>query len=313
MEPKAKHILIGSFTVGVIILAMLMVLFFSHGFEHKASRYYTVIFNDGVSGLSRGSAVEYSGLSVGEVVRLSLDPHQPNRVVAKIRLPADVTVYSGVKARLTIKGVTGLAVISLKGGDTTSAPIEGAKDIDDPAPEIVAIESSLAALINNGQDLMQNLTQLSVNVNKLFSPNNIQSFNQTLENIEKISHAVSNVLDPEFEQKFSGLMDSINNTMSSLEQISKEVNHFAQQGGKSLLKDAQQAIDNINQTSLVIRQLFEDNQYAVTQGTKGIARIAPALKSFEDAMVTMKSILQDLKDKPLQYMIEGQNLKEYRP
>lgn len=51
-----------------------------------------MVFNEAVSGLSKGSSVQYSGIKVGDVVSLRLDPQDPRRVLARIRLAGDTPV-----------------------------------------------------------------------------------------------------------------------------------------------------------------------------------------------------------------------------
>ena len=45
-----------------------------------------------VSGLSKGSSVQYNGIKVGDVIELRLDDKDPRRVLARIRLAANTPV-----------------------------------------------------------------------------------------------------------------------------------------------------------------------------------------------------------------------------
>ena len=121
MEQRAKthfNWFIHSFSKCGIIVAIVVLGKIT---TNKEWQYYIVQFDESISGLSVGSAVEYSGLKIGEVERLELQPN-PNYVNAYIKIDADVQVHSDVVAMLSLVGVTGQSVIALSGG-TKDSPV----------------------------------------------------------------------------------------------------------------------------------------------------------------------------------------------
>ncbi|MAE23259.1 MAG: ABC transporter permease, partial [Pseudomonas sp.] len=64
MEPRAHHVLIGLFTVLTVGAALLFGLWLNSSSSDRAFTDYEVIFNEAVTGLSQGSAVQYSGIKV---------------------------------------------------------------------------------------------------------------------------------------------------------------------------------------------------------------------------------------------------------
>ncbi len=86
METRAHHVMIGLFSVIVVVGAMLFGLWLAKSSVDSAFQDYEVVFNEAVSGLSQGSSVQYSGIKVGDVISLRLDPKDPRRVLARIRL-----------------------------------------------------------------------------------------------------------------------------------------------------------------------------------------------------------------------------------
>ena len=74
METRAHHVVIGLFVVLTLVGGVLFALWLNQSTRAQAYTHYEVLFNHGVSGLSEGNAVEYSGVRVGDVVELRLDP-----------------------------------------------------------------------------------------------------------------------------------------------------------------------------------------------------------------------------------------------
>ena len=55
-------------------------------------QHYDIGFSQAVSGLSSGSSVEYSGIKVGDVTELWLQPDDPRKVRARIRVYAGTPI-----------------------------------------------------------------------------------------------------------------------------------------------------------------------------------------------------------------------------
>src|SRR5579859_895805 len=121
METRASYVLIGAFTLCVFVAAFVFVLWIGKVSLDREWSYYDVVFKEAVTGLSIGGAVQYNGIQVGEVRKLSLDPDDPREVIAHVRLNGDTPVKTDTHARLTLLGLTGVTVIQLSGGSPAAA------------------------------------------------------------------------------------------------------------------------------------------------------------------------------------------------
>jgi phospholipid/cholesterol/gamma-HCH transport system substrate-binding protein len=155
METRAHHVLIGLFTVIVVTGALLFGLWLAKSSVDTEFKDYEVVFNEAVSGLSKGSSVQYSGIKVGDVVSLRLDPKDPRRVLARIRLGGDTPIKEDTQAKLALTGVTGTSIIQLSGGTPQSPALKGK---DGKLPTIIASPSPIARLLNDSNDLMTGST-----------------------------------------------------------------------------------------------------------------------------------------------------------
>ncbi len=188
METRAHHVLIGLFTVIVVAGALLFGLWLAKSNVDSEFKYYEVVFNEAVSGLSRGSSVEYSGIKVGDVVNLRLDPNDPRRVLARVRLSGETPVKQDTQAKLALTGITGTSIIQLSGGTPQSPVLTGH---DGEPPVIIAAPSPIARLLNNSDDLMTSINLLLHNANEVFSSDNVQSLGKTLEHLEQTTGVIA--------------------------------------------------------------------------------------------------------------------------
>ena len=74
MEPRARHVAIGVFVLFLAALGFGVALWLGDARSDRDFHYYRVMFDEPVTGLSIGSPVQYSGITVGEVAALSLLP-----------------------------------------------------------------------------------------------------------------------------------------------------------------------------------------------------------------------------------------------
>src|SRR5690606_36662486 len=188
METRAHHVIIGLFTLLAGAGAVLFAVWISNANTSSDYRYYTVVFREAVTGLSRGSAVQYRGIPIGDITELGLDPEDPTQVLAGIRISGTAPITRDTKARLTITGITGNTVLELVPG----APNSPLRERDGTqAVRIPATPSPFSSRLANGEDLMTNTNQLVSNARNLLSDENAERIARTLESIEVAAGSLS--------------------------------------------------------------------------------------------------------------------------
>src|SRR3979490_3162025 len=117
METRANYVLIGLFTLAVILGGFGFVYWFNTIGAAGGRAPYRIVFEGSVSGLRTGASVLFNGIKVGEVTELKLDPSKPKQVVAGISVDRGVAIRDDTAIGLEFQGLTGIAALSLKGGD----------------------------------------------------------------------------------------------------------------------------------------------------------------------------------------------------
>ena len=125
METRANYVLIGLFTLAVILGGFGFVYWFNTIGAAGDRAPYRIVFEGSVSGLRTGASVLFNGIRVGEVTALKLDPAAPRAVVAMVAVEKSVAVRADTAVSLEYQGVTGTASIALRGGSQTSPPPPG--------------------------------------------------------------------------------------------------------------------------------------------------------------------------------------------
>ena len=182
METKANYVLIGAFTIVIAVALLLFGLWAAKYSSERSWQEYQIVFREAVTGLSVGSPVQYNGIAVGSITKLSLAPNDPRQVIARIRLESDTPVKTDTRAKLAITSLTGPSIIQLSGG-TPQAPSLTSVDNRD-APVIQTTPSALQNISDTANRIVERLDQV-------LSDKNVASITATLENLESMSNSLA--------------------------------------------------------------------------------------------------------------------------
>src|SRR4051812_43158122 len=187
METRANYVLIGSFTLAVIAAAIGFVLWFQSLHTTKQRSPLRVVFEGPAAGLRNGGSVNFNGIRVGEVVSVKLD--NPRRVVALAMVENNAPIRKDTLVGLEFQGLTGVAAISLKGGEEAApaAPLD-----EDGIPTLTADPNALQDVTEAIRGTLQNINRVVEAVKN--SLRNLETFTSSLaRNSEKIDHVMLKV------------------------------------------------------------------------------------------------------------------------
>src|ERR1700754_1364172 len=116
METRSNHVLVGG--VVLILLAVLaLFLVWISRFGSDGKHEYDIFFKQSVDGLAKGSAVNFSGVPIGQVKDISLDAKSPEFVRVRVSVDEKTPVLLGTTA--SIQGsFTGPSTVQLDGAQT---------------------------------------------------------------------------------------------------------------------------------------------------------------------------------------------------
>lgn len=305
MEPRAHHVLIGLFTVLTVSAALLFGLWLNKAGADRAVTDYEVIFNEAVTGLSQGSAVQYSGIKVGDVISLGLDPDDPRTVRARIRIVGNTPIKQDTRARLAITGITGLAVIQLYSGSPESPPLKGK---DGEPGVIIADRSPLSRLMANGEDLVLNITRLLHRANRMLSRENAERVSRTLENLEQATAGIADQRDE--------LGEALRQTSAATREaaaLMQNANQLLDNQGSQVLESAERLMVSLERSSRTIEELLQSNRSALDSGMQGVGELGPAISELRDTLGALRGFSRRLEQDPTGYLLRNDSIKEFQP
>lgn len=180
MEVRARYLLMGAFSLAVILGVFAFVYWLEAGGGLGGRTDYKVRFTGPVAGLIKGSAVLFNGVRVGEVVDLSLDRDRPDDVIVDIAVNNGTPVRRDTTVGIDFQGLAGAPVVALVGG-TASLPLLAAGD--GGAPVLTAQKDAGVAMTQMARQVLQRLDTVVAE--------NAQPLKETIANINTFSAALA--------------------------------------------------------------------------------------------------------------------------
>jgi phospholipid/cholesterol/gamma-HCH transport system substrate-binding protein len=278
METRANYLLIGVFTLAVVVGVFGFVYWFQNIGGTGERAFYRVQFDGSVSGLRTGASVLFNGIRVGEVTGLTLDPKRPKQVVARVSVDKMVAIRPDTEIGLEFQGLTGISALSLKGGDPDKAPLTGTSNAKDDGPLLVAPPGATQDVTAAARDALRKVQELIEDNQKALKSAiaNIDTFTTALaRNSENVDKTLANI------QQFTGALgrnsDRIDHIVVGLENLaggpdgkSGEINEAA--------RSIKQLADNLDKRTDDLTKYIGS---LARTGTRTLTTIDKAAKNFD--------------------------------
>ncbi len=250
METNARHLLIGSFIVVVLLgflgFAMWIARF---GFDQDIY-YYDVFFKNTVAGLGKGGDVTYRGIKVGRVEDLAIDPDDPLRVRTTVRVRGN-PIRQGDQATLQLQGITGVAYINIEGATRDSPPLEA--EAGEPRPIIPSASSPFEEMLQEAPDVFSKINLVLDRVGGLFDEGNRDRFAGILVETEKAMQGLN-----EREEQIGELLEIV---LASREDITASMTSMRRsaEGFEALAEESRATVSTARSTMEGLEGVIEED------------------------------------------------------
>lgn len=189
METRASYLVVGSFTLAVLVALVAAVMWLANVQLNEDFAYYDIYFSGSVSGLKSGNPVRYRGIPVGVVTDMRIDPANVEQVRVTIEVPSDTPVKADSVASLEMQGITGVAYVLISGGTQAAEPLR--RRPGEPRPVVPSKPSQLQELFDTAPELLNRFVAVVDRVQLLLNPENLENIGRTLQNVETLTGALA--------------------------------------------------------------------------------------------------------------------------
>lgn len=308
METRAHYALIGGAVIVMLAAIALFVVWLGKYSFDEETVLYDVVFDGPVRGLSDSSEVRFNGIKVGEVIKLGLDPSNPNRVIARIEVDEVTPLKQDSVAQIEPQGLTGVSFIQLTGGSPDQPPLRRQASGREPPPVIYAKQSPLEGFVNNAEDVMNEAETTLQQAQGFLSEENQQELAVTLENIRELTETLNANKELIVEAKAA---------IVELQAAAESINQLAKTGETLLNGEVSTAVNNISQAAEQLRATGAEvertavnaNEALDNFGSGSSSQISRLLRDLESVTQSLDRVVTSIEENPAGF-IAGSPRKE---
>lgn len=307
METKANYVLIGAFTLLVAAALLLFGLWAAKYSSERTWQEYQVVFNEAVTGLTVGSPVQYNGIAVGSITRLSLAPDDPRQVIARIRLDSNTPVKADTRAKLAMTSLTGPTIIQLSGGTPGSPPL-------------ASLDKREAPVIQTTPSALQNIADIANRIvermDELLSDENVAHIGRTLEHLQSITGTLSDE-EAGLQALMLSTRDAARNLDATLGATRTTLHHL----DENLVRQLPAIVEKLDTTLAKLdaaagnaESILGENRAAINSfANDGLAQLGPTLSELRGLIRDLRRVSDRLEDNPVRYLLGRDATKEFEP
>ncbi|HSW16659.1 MAG TPA: MlaD family protein, partial [Ramlibacter sp.] len=192
-----------AFAAGLFVLAALaMLLGLAAWLTRDGGRQhvYEISTRESITGLQPQAPVRLRGVDVGKVDSIGFDAKTQGNVLIRLSIDEGAPITAGTFATLAFQGVTGLAFVQLDDAGQPAAVLAP----NDAAPPRIPLRAGLIArLTERGEEILNQIEQITRRLNALASGPTPERLNTALENVGQAAAGVS-----QLTQQMSRVVDA---------------------------------------------------------------------------------------------------------
>jgi len=313
METKAHYVAVGAFVLAVIVIGFVAVLSLGRvEFAQDLARYY-IFFKGSVTGLSKGSVVQYNGITVGRVVDVRVDPDDLEKIQVTVEIDKDlVPIKTDARAFVDTNLLSGVATIQIRGG--TRDAKELAPEPKHRYPVIAAGQSELEQLRANRPELLGDLREVAQNLNAVLDEQNRKAISDSLQNVRTVTE---NFVAP--SQEVGELVANANATVLEVKALMGHVDQsYASKGGLKdqalqALNDFDRLAKNLVDTNHQLQQVLQENRPGLHEFTQStLNQVSNLVSDMQRFIAGLSRFVASVERDPARLLF-GERREGYRP
>ncbi|HET9352701.1 MAG TPA: MlaD family protein [Sphingomicrobium sp.] len=313
METRSNYVMVGSVTLALLVGLLVFIVWLA-GLSNKATKCFDIYFSQGVGGLNRGSSVNFQGVPVGQIEKISLLPDRPEFVWVRVEVDAQTPVLQGTTAQIKGVGFTGVSEIALEGA------VKGAQPLTQAGPQgcpvIPASSGGLGALLNSAPELIDRIQRLTERLTELLSDRNQNSISDILENVERTTDVLA--------QRAPDLADAIGDARIAARNagiaaqrvgvLADSTNQLVNEQGKPAAEDLRRAIAAAQRSADNLDAIVADARPGVQNFSKNtLPEVNKLVRDLRDLTTSLQGVSQRVEEGGIGGALGPPKLPDYEP
>ncbi|WP_088181687.1 MlaD family protein [Sphingobium sp. Z007] len=320
METRSNHVLVGAVTL-LLLAAIMAAAFWFSRISDGENKEYDIFFKQSVSGLAKGSAVNYAGVPSGKVETIELWKRDPSFVKVRISVKDGTPVLQGTTATIAGVGFTGVSEVVLDGAVKGAPPIACPADnilaaCPDGVPVIPTKPGALGELLNNAPQLLERISTLTERLTELLNDKNQQSIAGILANVERVSGALAD-RSPEIAATLAEARIAVQRTGVAVEQIGKlaaTTDTMLNEEGRPLMSDLRKSVQAATRSIETLDKTIGEAQPGVKAfSTQTMPEVNQLVRDLREMSRSFRGVAEKLDQQGAGSLVGSPKLPDYKP
>jgi len=313
METRSNHVLVGAVSLALLAGLLIFIVWLA-GLSNKAEKCFDIYFAQGVGGLNKGSSVNFQGVPVGQIEKISLLPDRPEFVWVRIKVDAQTPILQGTTAQIKGVGFTGVSEIALEGA------VKGARALTQVGPQgcpvIPASSGGLGALLNSAPELIDRIQRLTERLTELLSDKNQNAVSDILENVDKTTRVLA--------ERAPDLADAVGDARIAARQagiaaqrwgqVADSTNRLINEQGQPAAEDLRRSIASVQKAADNLDAMIADARPGIQNFSKSTLPEANRLvRDLRDLSDSLRQFSDRLNNDGALGVLGPEKLPDYKP
>ncbi len=313
METRSNHVLVGGVTLA-LLAGLLMFIVWLAGLSNQATKCFDIYFSQGVEGLNKGSNVNFQGVPVGQIEKISLLPERPEFVWVRVTVDAATPILQGTTAQIKGVGFTGVSEIALEGAMTGAQPLEQVGP--QGCPVIPASTGGLGALLNSAPELIDRIQRLTERLTEVLSDETQNSISDILENVDKTTKVLAERA-PDLADAIADARIAARNAGVAAQRVgvlADSTTQLVNEQGKPAAEDLRKAIASLQRTTENLDAAIADARPGIQNLSKSTLPEANQLvRDLRELSDSLRGFSERLEQGGIGGTLGPEKLPDYKP
>jgi len=327
METRSNQILVGSITLGLLAALVLFIVWLSQ-ISGGAEKTYDIFFQQSVEGLAKGSAVTFSGVPVGQIDSINLEPQSPQFIRVRITVNDETPVLEGSTATIRGVGFTGVSQIQLDPPETPAPgqPRRARRELRCPeanpqsecpygVPVIAVRPGALGQLLNTAPELLERVSTLTERLTELLSDRNQESIAGILDHLEEVSRSLAE-RSPEIAATLAEARVAIRQAGDAADRIGAlagTTEQLLDRDGRPLINDLRTTLRAADASMTQLQAAIGDARPGIQAFTnQTLPEVGQLIRDLRASSESLREVTDRLNQRGVGGIIGGQTLPDYR-
>ena len=327
METRSNQILVGSITLGLIAALVIFIVWLGR-VSDGGEKAYDIFFTQSVEGLAKGTGVTFSGVPVGTIQSINLEPQSPQFIRVRVTVDEDTPVLEGSTA--TIRSTfTGVSTIQIDPPENPppGQPRRPRREIRCPeenaqsecpygVPVIPTRPGALGQLLNTAPELLERVSTLTERLTELLSDRNQESLAGILDHFEEISRSLAE-RSPEIAATLAEARVAIRqagNAADRMGQLAGTTSELLDREGRPLITDLRATLRSADQSMTQLQAAIGEARPGIQAfSNQTLPEVGQLMRDLSATSESLRDITDRLNQRGIGGVIGGQRLPNYRP